>query len=309
MSPPAARIDLARGVLAVSGPQRQKFLHNLLSNEIAALEPGQGRLAALMDARGHLLTLLRALVTPDTVLLEMPRARLATLRALLEHYRVGAPVRFAEPPHEVLAVVGPESRAAVGRATGLELPELSPEAHLEARLEGAVIRVSRATDLPRGALVLHAPPAAADPLQRALEACGVAVLPAAAFDALRVEEGRPLYGVDVAEDNLLHETGLVAEYHSPTKGCYVGQETVARLEARGGHVNKALRGLRLTRPASAGVAIQADGREVGRVTTAAVSERLGPIAMGYVHRSHFAPGSAVSVEGAAASVVALPFVS
>jgi folate-binding protein YgfZ len=217
-------------------------------------------------------------------------------------------VRFAHAPDQVLAVLGPEARAGVSRA-GIELPELAPEAHLEARLEQAVIRVSRATDLPQRALVFHAPPGAAALLRRALEASAVAALPAAAFDALRVEEGRPLYGVDVTEDNLLHETGLVAEYHSPTKGCYVGQETIARLEARGGHVNKALRGLRLTHPAAAGAAIQADGREVGRLTTAAVSDRLGPIAMGYVHRSHFAPGATVSVNGAAATVVPLPFVS
>jgi glycine cleavage system aminomethyltransferase T len=78
---------------------------------------------------------------------------------------------------------------------------------------------------------------------------------------------------------------------------------IARLEGRGGNVNKALRGLRLTAPAVSGAAVTASGKEIGWVTTAAVSPRLGPIALGYVHRSHFAAGSSVEVAGAAASVV------
>ena len=124
-----------------------------------------------------------------------------------------------------------------------------------------------------------------------------------AIDALRVEALRPWYGSDVTEENLLHETGLVGERHSPAKGCYVGQEVVARLEARGGNVNKALRGLRLSEPAEDGAVVSAEGREVGRVTTAAVSPRLGPIALAYVHRGHFAQGTAVLVDGAPATVV------
>ncbi|MFN8093286.1 MAG: glycine cleavage T C-terminal barrel domain-containing protein [Vicinamibacteria bacterium] len=137
----------------------------------------------------------------------------------------------------------------------------------------------------------------------ALRAAGAAPLSPAELDALRVEALRPWYGVDVTEDNLLHETGLLAECHSATKGCYLGQEVIARLEGRGGNVSRALRGLRLSAPAAAGDAITHEGREVGRVTTAAVSPRLGPIAMGYVHRGAFAAGTVVEVAGAPATVV------
>ena len=302
----AAHLDLSRGVLAVSGPKRQDFLHGLLSNDVASLQPGDGRLAALMDARGHVLALMRVVVTKDAVLLELPADRLATVRTLLEGYRVAAPVRFAAPETAVMAVLGPGGRASLARA-GAELPNLAPNGHVEAALAGASVRIARAVDLPAVALVVHAPAEAAAAVREALAAAGATALEAEAFDALRVEEGRPLFGTDVGEDNLLHETGLLAEYHSPTKGCYVGQETVARLEARGGHVNKALRGLRLSRPGARGAPILAEGQQAGRITTAAVSDRLGPIAMGYVHRSHFAPGTAVVVDGAPATVVALPF--
>jgi aminomethyltransferase len=87
----------------------------------------------------------------------------------------------------------------------------------------------------------------------------------------------------------------------------VGQEVVARLEARGGNVNKVLRGLRLASPATRGDVVTAEGKNIGRVTTAAVSSRFGPLALAYVHRSRSEPGSVVDVAGAPATVVALPF--
>ena len=162
-------------------------------------------------------------------------------------------------------------------------------------IAGHPLRLVRAGDLPGGGFVLHAAPEDAAAVWEALRAAGARPVGRDVLDALRVEALRPWYGSDVTEQNLLHETGLVAECHSPAKGCYVGQEVVARLEARGGHVNKALRGLRLSAPAAAGAAVTAEGREVGRVTTAAVSPRLGPIALAYVHRDHFAAGTAVEV--------------
>jgi folate-binding protein YgfZ len=166
--------------------------------------------------------------------------------------------------------------------------------------------VARAGDLPRGGLVLHLAPDAGGDVRNALVAAGAQPLGRPALDALRIEAGRAWYGTDVTEENLLHETGLLREYHSPSKGCYVGQEVIARLEARGGNVNKMLRGLRLSAPAQAGAALTSAGQEVGRVTTAAVSPRLGPIAMAYVRRSHFAPGTVVELDGQPATVAALP---
>ena len=92
----SAVVDVAgRGVLAVTGPQRIKFLHNIVSNDLQSRGPGQGTLAAVMDVKGRLLVLLRALVTEDAVLLEMPEDRLDVIEPLLVHYKVAAPVRFA----------------------------------------------------------------------------------------------------------------------------------------------------------------------------------------------------------------------
>jgi folate-binding protein YgfZ len=258
-----------------------------------------------MDVKGHLLAFVRVLVDADAVRLEVAGGRREAVEQALVHYRVATPVRFAARPDVVLAVLGPEARAALARA-GAETPELPEEGHVAARL-AAEVHVARAGDLPGTGYVLHVPPEAVPAVVSALQAAGAAELPRASLDALRVEAGRPWYGPDVAEENLLHETGLLREYHSPTKGCYVGQEIVARLEARGGHVNKLMRGLRLTSPAAAGDAVTAEGKDVGRVTTAAVSSRLGPVALAYVHRSRSDPGSRVEVGGASATVVELPF--
>lgn len=303
----AAVLDLAeRGVLAVTGPQRQKYLHNLLSNDVQSLRPGQGCLAALMDVKGHLQALLRVLVSEDAVLLELPGDRLPAVEAILVHYRVGAPVRFAAPPTRVVGLVGPRSGARLAEL-GLEPPGEAGESHALHGFADAKVRVVRATDLPGAGFVLHAPPETAPALLDALASEATPLLGREALDALRVEAGRPWYGSDVTRENLLHETGLIAQCHSPSKGCYVGQEVVARLEGRGGNVNKKLRGLRLGAPAAAGAPVSAGGRDVGRVTTAAVSPRLGPVALAYLDRGHLEPGAEVEVAGAPARVVSLPF--
>ena len=119
-------------------------------------------------------------------------------------------------------------------------------------------------DLPAGGLSLHVAPDAKDRVIGALGAAGAAALSPAVLDLLRIEDGTPWMPPDVGEENLLHETGLLREYHSSTKGCYLGQEVVARLEGRGGNVSRQIRGLRLDAPARAGAAVSHEGREVGR---------------------------------------------
>jgi len=298
-----ALVDLPhRGVLEASGPQRQKFLQGMLSHDVAGRPPGRGCPAALMNAKGAVQALLRVLVEKDVVLLETDLDRIGFLQRTLEHHRVAAPVRFAARPTSVLALLGPWG-ARVLSAAGVDSPPVSPEAHQVVAIADHPVRLVRAGDLPGRGLVLHVAPEGAADVWKALHTAGARPAGHDALDALRVEGLRPWYGSDVTEENLLHETGLVGEYHSPAKGCYVGQEVVARLEARGGNVNKALRGLRLSAPATPGATVHSEGREVGRVTTAAVSPRLGPIALAYVHRGHFASGTTVEVDAAPATVV------
>jgi folate-binding protein YgfZ len=298
----AAAFDLPeRGVLEATGPLRQKFLQGMLTNEVQALAAGQGNAAAILDVRGHVQALLRVLVTGDAVLLEAREDRLSLVQRTLEHYRVAAPVRFRVVPTTIVGLIGPRAEEVL-RAGGVEAPE-APGSHVRASFHGVEARVARAADLPPRGFAIHVAPEAAAPLRGALADAGVPTVRREVIDALRVEVLRPWCGEDVTEENLLHETGLVPECCSLSKGCYLGQEVVARLDARGGNVNKGLRGLRLDREAPRGTLVLAAGKEVGRVTTSALSPKDGPVALAYVHRAHFAPGTALEVGGAPATVV------
>jgi folate-binding protein YgfZ len=298
----AALASLSRATLDVSGPKRQDYLHAMLSNDVKGLAPGQGCRAASMTPKGSLQAIVRVLADASVVVLETESDRREPLLRTLEHHRVGAPVRFATRDVRVLALLGPAA-ASAAQAAGAERPAETREAHRATRVADKTVRLVRASDLPGGGFVLHAAEADAAAVCAALEASGAVPIGREVLDTRRVETFCPWYGQDVSEDNLLHETGLLAELHSPHKGCYVGQEVVARLEGRGGNVNKALRGLRLGAPARAGASVSAGGKEVGWVTTAALSPRFGPIALAYVHRSHFAPGTPVEIDGATATVV------
>jgi folate-binding protein YgfZ len=295
-----------RTVLAVTGPPRQKFLHGILSNDVQALAPGRGCRAALMDVKGRQLAWMRVLMADDAVLLELPADRLALVEATMAHYRVAAPVRFAARPTSVLGLLGPAVKALLNELGFDAAPVAAEESHAAGRLAGHEVRIARAGDLPCSGHVAHVAPEDAPAVRAAVIEAGARALGRTGLDTLRIEEGRAWYGPDVTADNLLHETGLLREYHSPAKGCYVGQEVVARLEGRGGHVSRRLRGLRLRAPAAAGDVISAEGQEVGRVTSAGVSPTLGPIAMGYVHRSRSEAGAEVEVAGHPATVALLP---
>ena len=303
----AAFFDLEeRGVLEATGPLRQKFLQGMLSNDVAGLHSGQGCRAALLDVKGHVLSLMRVLVTSDDVLLEMPANRVSMVQGVLNHHKVAAPVRFKPRAIAVLGLFGPGARAVLER-TGAALPQLAAEQHVAVTVAGRPALAVAAGDLPAGGLALHVDEDERTAVASALLEAGAVALDRNALDALRIEDGRAWFGPDVTGENLLHEMGHVAEYVSFSKGCYVGQEVVARLDARGGNVNKALRGLRLEAETTAGTVLRAADKEIGRVTTAAVSPRLGPLALAFVHRSHFEPGTVLDAEGVAATVASLPF--
>jgi tRNA-modifying protein YgfZ len=144
-------------------------------------------------------------------------------------------------------------------------------------------------------------------VRAALESAGAMPVDEAAAEIVRVERGRPRYGIELDDSVIPQEAGLNERAVSFTKGCYVGQETVARLFYRG-KPNRHLRGLRLSAPAATGDALRRGEKEVGRVGTVVVSPAFGPIALAIVRREA-APGDTLAVgEGAVtAEVVELPF--
>lgn len=300
-------ISLERlALIRVSGPQRVKFLHSLLSNDIAGLAPGQSRLAALMNLKGHQISWMRVMAEADRLTCELPLATRDAVVDMFIHYKVGAPVRFEKSASTAYGLFGPVSTDVL-RDLGIENPPLEAETFAAATLSAGTLLVGRGRDVPAGGLVLHADPTASAVIEGRLRAALGEPMNALALDTLRIEEGIPWHGIDVKEENLLHETGQLDMYHSPSKGCYLGQEVVARLEGRGGNVNKKFRGFKSSEPMGAGDEVVADEKVVGQVTTAGRSAAFGAIAMGYVHRAHADPGSRVTIAGRAAEVVALPF--
>jgi len=201
----------------------------------------------------------------------------------------------------LLSVIGPHARAVVPGADALPVDE-----HASVASEIAGVRVLLVvTDL---GVDVVCPAEDTARVQDALLAAGAVAVDEAAAEIVRVESGRPRYGLDVDDTTIPQEAGLNSRAVSFTKGCYVGQETVARLHWRG-KPNRHLRGLRLSEPVEPGAPLRLGDREVGKVGTIAVSPRHGVIALAIVRREA-GPGDTLAVgEGGAltAQVVDLPF--
>ena len=293
-----------RGKLALVGPEAAGLLSGQVTNDVEALEDGTGCYAALLTNKGKMLGDLRVLrIGGDAGELHLDCERVA-LQALYDQLRragIGwqAELQKRTVQEGLLSLIGPTARTVAG-AQDLEAEE---HAHLPVTLGGAAARAV-ATDL--GVDVLCAA-ADADRVREALLAAGAVAVPEQAADVVRVASGRPRYGVDLDDRVIPQEAGLNARAVSFTKGCYVGQETVARLHWRG-KPNRHLRGIRLPGPVAEGAAvISAEGKAVGAVTSVVEHPELGWIALALVRRE-VEPGTEVTVDGTGtAAVVTLPF--
>jgi folate-binding protein YgfZ len=287
-----------RGRLALTGRERREFLHGQVTQDIEALEPGHGRYAALLTHKGKMLSDMRVLDLGDELLLSCERAGLQELFNMIRRYKLGADVELHKRTLEMgeLSLIGPGAR----RIAGAE--ELGPDEHDNLRTtigEHDVILV--ATDL---GVDVFCDAEATEGVRGALLAAGAVAVTEAAAELVRV--GRPRYGVDVDDNTIPQEAGLNERAVSFTKGCYVGQETVARLFYRG-KPNRHLRGLRLSAEVEPGTPLLLGEKEVGRLTSVAVSPTHGPIGLALVRRQA-EPGTTITAgEDATAEVVELPF--
>jgi len=285
-----------RGKLALTGVDRKAFLNGQVTNDVEALEPGQGCYAAFLTPKGKMLGDLRILDAPDELLLDTERVALQGLFDLVRRFSIGHDVQLHKRTLEsgLMSLIGSDARAVAG---GAELPE-AEHSHIAAQIAEHPVRLI-ATDA--GVDVLCSA-GDTETVATALRAAGAEPMDEAYAEILRVECGRPRYGVDLDDSVIPQEAGLNERAVSFTKGCYVGQETVARLHWRG-KPNRHLRGVRLMAPAQAGTPLTLEGKEVGRLTSAVVSPRLGPVALALVRRE--APPGTTLDDGSA--VVELPF--
>jgi tRNA-modifying protein YgfZ len=290
-----------RGKLALTGPEAKSFLQGQVTNDVEALSPGRGCYAAFLTPKGKMLGDLRVLDAGDELLLDTERSALQELFNMIRRFSIGFDVELHKRTLErgLLSLLGPEAEAVAG-AGGLGEDEHSHALLSIGGFEARAIRTDLGVDLLCEA-------GDVDGLRAALADAGVVPVSEAVAECLRVEHGRPRYGVDLDDSVIPQEAGLNERAVSFTKGCYVGQETVARLHYRG-KPNRHLRGLRLSDAASPGDELTFDGRPVGRLGSVALSPRFGPIGLALVRRE--APvGSSVALgEGAVqAEVAELPF--
>jgi folate-binding protein YgfZ len=286
------------GVLEVTGKDRAKFLHAMLSNDVASLTPGQGCAATLLDVHGKVQVLLRVLVLDDRVVIITPPDHAAKTTEALDAYLFSEKAYFrdATGEHALFLLAGPDAPALVGRLAGAA-PEARAWAHVAGVIDGATVLLVRGSGETGEAevWVLSAAGAGAA-VAASLRAAGATPVGPAAFEALRIEAGTPMFPADMGPTVLLPEVPF-ADLVSQTKGCYIGQEVVVRIRDRG-HVNRVLRGLVVdgdTVP-EPGTPVLAEEAEVGKVTSAAWSYALErPIALAMVRRQHAEAGTALGL--------------
>ena len=293
-----------RGKLALTGSDARSFLQGQVTNDVEALPAGRGCYAAFLTPKGKMLGDLRILATDDELLLDTERVALQGLFNMIRRFSIGYDVELHKRTLErgLLSLVG--SGAATVSGAG-DLPD-EEHAHALVTVPGSDV-TARAIRTDVG-IDLLCDAADVEALRATLEEAGAPAVVEGAVECLRVERGRPRFGIDLDDSVIPQEAGLNERAVSFTKGCYVGQETVARLYYRG-KPNRQLRGLWLSAPASTGDELSFDGRVVGRLASVAVSPRLGPIALALVRREA-PPGTTVTVTddgGVTGEVVELPF--
>jgi folate-binding protein YgfZ len=315
----AAFVDRSdRGRIVVSGADRASYLHGLLTNDIVGLKAGTGCYAAYLTAQGRMIADLYVYELGDVILLTLSGAVKSTVMAKLDQFIFSEDVQLGDVTDTFaqIAVVGPDAETIVAlivSGTSAELLRSMPE-HGNARgtWAGGAAIVARVGDVGEPGFDLFVERAQRAALSSALSAAGAVELAAADAETLRIESGVPLFGRDMDEETIPLEAGIESQAINFTKGCYVGQEVIIRVLHRGhGRVARRLVGLTLEGDLSpaAGAAIRSGEREVGHVTSAALSPALKrPIALGYLHRDFVEAGTVVSVGGQSATVTALPFV-
>jgi glycine cleavage system T protein len=294
------------GRLAVSGRDRVKYLHNMLSNDIKALGPGKGCYATLLTHQGRMESDLYVYALEEELLLETPPAASERVLATLNKFIIADQVTVEDRAHStaLLSLQGPEACAAMERTLSIGLEELAELDHRSIERAGGSWLVARRDRTGCGGYDLWLPAGDAVEVWREwTEVANIQPVGHRALDWLRTEAGIPWYGADMDEMTLPMEMGLDRAI-SMTKGCYRGQEIVARVVHRG-HLQRRLAGIAVdaAEPPERGAEIRSGGVAVGQVTSATFSPRLGrPLALAIVKDEHRNPGTRLEVAAADGNV-------
>jgi tRNA-modifying protein YgfZ len=322
----AALVDeTSAGRIFMRGKDRAALLHRLSTNDIERLKPGEGARTVLTTPIGRIIDLLTVHALEDALLLVTSPEQGPPVYGHLKRnifFNDQVTLEPAGRSHGQIALYGPRAQAILeSLARGAAFGSLERWHTARVTVAGGEMLVARSAPIGGGGFTLYPPVEALEAIRAALVAAGVTPLSAASFEVLRVEQGYATYGRELGQEYIPLETGLL-DAVSFSKGCYVGQEIIARMESRG-RLAKRLMGLRLRPSGDEGAAateallslalpakLEVGGKEAGDLTSVAHSPRLGPIALAYVRSAHAEPGAVVGVGGTAlqAEVAELPLV-
>ncbi len=299
-----------QAILVLTGRDRLSYLHAISSQDIRALQKGQGGLALLLNPQGHILAELEVYALADKLLVLSHAGFRERTVGTLKKYVVGSQVHIDDQTDQMgsLALEGPQALRTLAETCGVALGEMPEMSAVESSIDGAPcywLRRSRFNE-PGAQLVVGRQILGAvwDKLVRAVRARGGEPIGLDALNALRLESGIPWFPADFNDGMIPQEAAIESTHVAFNKGCYTGQEIVERVRSRG-HVNRKRVRLRFSTvtPPLPGTKLRANGTEVGSVTSAALSPVTGSaIGMGYVRREQFTPGNHLEFEGGMATV-------
>jgi folate-binding protein YgfZ len=331
----AALVDQPqRGILELTGKDRLPFLNNLLTNQTwdkaakRGLEAGQGVYAFFLGKNGRITADMTVIERGDRTLLDMDARLIEPVRIAFDKYLFGEQVKIVGRIESIrqIALYGPQALNILQQAAGQEVPELPLLGSSQVELYGTPTTIWR--DDPAGVPGYHLLIETAsvervwtgliEQFAMSTEGARKALRPAgwAAFNATRVEAGRPIFGIDFDDSVLPHETGLIARAVSFTKGCYLGQEIVARMQARGQFARQ-LVGIRMSDdslPIAGAMIYDDNDNQIGGITSSTVSPVLSnaAVCLGFVKKAFTPVGTVLTIpaEGQMrkGSVAELPFV-
>jgi glycine cleavage system T protein len=314
-------LDLsASGLIAATGPDRVRFLHGMLTNNIKTLKPGQGCYAAMLTPQGRIVADMRVYCLEDSFLLTVEPDLREKAVTVLKRFIIGDRVELLDRSEELalLTIQGPKSFEFLSETSSHHSALHQLFDHCETETQWGKVRVCRVNRTHEGGydLVLSQKNLLEfwSMLQQRAKGLGAKAVGLDALNIHRVEAGIPRYGVDMDETNLPLEAGLDHAI-SLSKGCYIGQEITARTKYLG-HMNRKLVGLLLAgdNPACRGDKVFQEEKEVGWVTSGVYSPSLRrAIAMGYIRREAMEPGTSLRIEHGGTSipsqVTPLPFIT
>lgn len=297
---------LPRSLIAVTGPDRASFLHSFTTNDIKKLLPWRGCEAFVTSPQGKTLGHGYLFCEADRHVIDTSADQSASLIAHFQRYVITEEVEFLDrsAADAILLVTGAQAPEFLQQAIGMPPPG-ERFTHIQGAFEDHALTIRRVNYAGADTFFVQAERASAEVILPAFVSAGAVACAEPALEAVRIEQGFPLFGRDITLDNLPQEVARDALAINFTKGCYLGQETVARIDAVG-HVNRVLVRLKLAgaMPPPSGTPLLAGEQAVGHITSAAISPRFnGPLALGYVRRSHAKAGTVLSSSAGTAEVL------